>query len=217
MTLLATKAAHGGAIVAADGSQIVFDVVSSETHADRWRITDHPVTSAASVSDHIQREPSQVEMEGVVSNTPLYIADPEQNRANSAYDLLLQIAARRELVEVVTRCRLYQNMAIAEVSRRRGSDISANEARLTVRLKQVVRAEALAATVDPAIFADEVRSRAAEDEDAGNQAPVDNTQESLDLTLLGAGGTKLGGESIPEIGTSVQRLHAREGQLELPQ
>lgn len=163
--LLTAPAAHGAQIVTADARAFIFDVTVAEETRQAYRITSHPAEEGANFSDHIQREPVELTLTGLVSNTPLvpsrapgdnkkseaYLRQRERNtgdsvnvydyiipgRSRTAYDLLQEIAEERGLVEVVTTNRLFTNMAIASISLPRTPKTSRDALRFTVRLKEI--------------------------------------------------------------------------------
>lgn len=62
----------------ATGRTATFDAVLSETHEHSAEVTRHPVSSGATVSDHIILPPESVSLLGCVSNSPIGV--DEQGR-----------------------------------------------------------------------------------------------------------------------------------------
>lgn len=87
------------------------DATLRETHSHENEVTEHPVERGAAISDHIRPKPDGLVMEGVVSDTPIYV-DPEEGRAANAYEALRSIRSAGELVTVVSTLRVYENMAM---------------------------------------------------------------------------------------------------------
>jgi hypothetical protein len=137
---------------------VQFDVSVSEKHSASVEVTGHPVEEGSEISDHIRALPETVEINGVVTNTPIvYLADllaaspltnatgRSDDRVEDAYQELLRIMRAGELVKVVTSLRDYENMVLTsvEVPRdvRQGSILNAS-----ISLRQMLIANAL--TVD---------------------------------------------------------------------
>lgn len=52
---------------------ITLDAAERERHRLASQVTDHPVESGANVSDNIRPEPDTLEIEGIVTNTPIVV------------------------------------------------------------------------------------------------------------------------------------------------
>lgn len=127
---------RGGAV---DNAVVIADASPSEQHVGANTITDHPVEEGANISDHSRPEPDRVQIEAVVSNTP--ITPSQQLRtiqsgsvqfsstsqvdvkigatdgyAQAAYDTLRQLKDDGVLVTVVTSLRTYYSMAIESIT-----------------------------------------------------------------------------------------------------
>lgn len=110
-----------------DSRVLLFDAVVSETHIGNAVTTDHPVESGADMTDHIQRTPEELQIIGIVSDTPvLFLASiraqpsvpggDSRNRAKDAYSFIKEIKDGGKLVDVVLSLREYTNMAIVGLS-----------------------------------------------------------------------------------------------------
>lgn len=150
---------------AAIGS-VELDASVSEVHTADAEITEHPVEAGANISDHIRQKPDTLTMEGLVSNTPLPApssdltfrrtagsvqfdsrSELEPARAGTAYRDLLSIKESGTLVTVVTALRVYERMAIKNLSVPR--DVKTGQAvRFTAQLVQVLTVESKTVTVD---------------------------------------------------------------------
>ena len=101
---------------------VTLDASVEEQHRKQNEITEHPVEEGVNISDHIRRRPAEITIQGVITDTPLYITpslfapNPVDGRASTqarvaaAYDRLEQIMDDGELIDVVTTLRDYQNM-----------------------------------------------------------------------------------------------------------
>lgn len=93
---------------------ITFDTMVSEEHRFTSRVTYYPVESGTIVSDHIINQPDIVVLSGLISDTPLSILAPF-NRSVAAFNALIQIHERRQVVDIVTGIKVYKNMAITSI------------------------------------------------------------------------------------------------------
>lgn len=59
-----------GIITSADGETLRFDVVLTEAYTPKNEVTDHPVEDGTTFSDHIQRQPLEFNVIGIISETP---------------------------------------------------------------------------------------------------------------------------------------------------
>ena len=93
---------------------VTFDTMVSEEHRFTSRVTYFPVESGTIVSDHIINQPDVVILSGLITDTPLNIFAPF-NRSVAAFNALIQIHERRQIVDVVTGIKIYRNMAITSL------------------------------------------------------------------------------------------------------
>jgi len=109
------KYAQSSVNFANDGPAIVtFDTMVSEDHRYSSRVTYFPVESGTIVSDHIINQPDVVVLSGLISDTPLNIL-ATFNRSVSAFNSLIEIHERRQIVDIVTGIKIYRNMAITSL------------------------------------------------------------------------------------------------------
>ncbi len=93
---------------------ISFDTMVSEEHRFTSRVTYYPVESGTIVSDHIINQPDIVILSGLISDTPLNIF-ALSNRSVAAFNTLIQLHERRQVVDIVTGIKVYKNMAITSI------------------------------------------------------------------------------------------------------
>lgn len=93
---------------------ISFDTMVSEEHRFTSRVTYFPVESGTIISDHIINEPDIVILSGLISDTPLNIFAPA-NRSVAAFNTLIQIHEKRQVVDIVTGIKVYKDMAITSI------------------------------------------------------------------------------------------------------
>jgi hypothetical protein len=101
----------------------VFDAALFETHRRDSEVTEFPVESGADFTDHIRRLPIEVEIEGIVSDTPIgQVALLRELDGGSgvlpseeALAKLEQIYERRQPVTIQTSKKLYERMAMTSL------------------------------------------------------------------------------------------------------
>jgi len=115
---------------------VELDVTMREDHRFSSIVTNYPIEEGSSLSDHIINEPPVVTLEGIVTDTPLAILT-FFNRSVDAFNRLVEIHEKRELVTVVTGLKVYPNMAITVLNVPR--DIRTGQSlRFTIELQNVV-------------------------------------------------------------------------------
>ncbi len=113
--------------------ELTIDAVIKESHELRAQITEHPTENGESFCDHVSSLPTSVQLEGIISNTPLtligltavtsltnYITDRSNNMAELAYKTLEDIFAKRTPISISTSLKDYDNMVLESLSVERG-------------------------------------------------------------------------------------------------
>lgn len=132
-------------------ADIELDASLSETHSASVEVTDHPVESGASVSDHARALPEQLTIEGLVTNNPLWgptssaaesfqvgrpVRTTAPSRSGAIYRKLLQLKDAGTAIDVKTGLREYTDMVITSLNVPR--DASTGDAlRFSITLKQI--------------------------------------------------------------------------------
>lgn len=93
---------------------ITFDNTISENYFYNSRVTSYPVERGTVVSDHIINLPDRIVLSGLITDTPLNIL-ATFNRSISAFNLLVALHEKREVVSVQTGLKSYENMAIVSL------------------------------------------------------------------------------------------------------
>lgn len=119
---------------------IEFDVSENETHDATAKATSHPIDSGAETSDHIQQEPDAIDLQVIVSNTPI-VSDVDASvltpgRAEDAYNTLRKIKETGRLVTVFTTLHEYTSMAIVRISVTRNA-AKGDVVSMSLRLQQI--------------------------------------------------------------------------------
>lgn len=92
-------------------SFIIPDAVIEEVHADDLAITDHPVETGATISDHAFLLPRRLQMRCLWSDS----FGGASGYSQAAYERLLGLQAQREPFSVFTGKRAYRNMLIGRI------------------------------------------------------------------------------------------------------
>jgi hypothetical protein len=129
---------------------VTLDASVSETHTKQNEVTDHPVEDGVDITDHVRRLPESVEIDGVISNTPLiFLASlnarspvdgdniPTPDRAERADKEFRRAMDSGELVNVATSLRDYTNMAITDYTVTRNAE-TGNILAFTIGMREIV-------------------------------------------------------------------------------
>jgi hypothetical protein len=140
----------------------LIDCSLSENHTFDSDVTDYPVESGSSVSDNIRPLPIQVDIEGLVSNTPIGLmrekrASPDatdrtfllqltrdilgvaSRPTDDAYALFERIRDAREPVTITTSLRTFDNMVMQSLAIPRGDHM--DHLRFQAKFKQIITVE----------------------------------------------------------------------------
>jgi hypothetical protein len=117
--------------------ELVIDAVIKEGHELKAKVSEHPTESGSSFCDHVSLEPTTLQIEGIISNTPLtfvgltairsfdnYLHDRSNDLAGEAFKKLESIFAKREPICIVTSLKEYKNMVLENLSVERGGGTS---------------------------------------------------------------------------------------------
>jgi hypothetical protein len=146
---------------------VEFDATLSELHSGEAKITEHPVEAGANVTDHIRPQPVSVQLDGVITNSPLQQGEyqltippitplqPQRvrasttlirgiegppHRAEAAYEALEQLRLSGTRCKVVTSLREYDSMVITSIECPRDAQIG-DAVRVRVTLVRIETAE----------------------------------------------------------------------------
>lgn len=102
-------------IVSPTYGRFIFDAVFSTDHSANATVTQHPVQSGASISDHAYMEPDEVSVEIGMTDTAASVSGGASHSVN-AYAQLRAIMELREPFTLITRLKTYRNMLITSIS-----------------------------------------------------------------------------------------------------
>lgn len=94
---------------------VELDVTVREEYAYSARVTTYPVEDGFTLSDHIINDPIRLVLEGIVTDTPIGIFFGT-TRSIAAFNQLIEIYRRKELVTVITGLKQYSKMAITSLN-----------------------------------------------------------------------------------------------------
>lgn len=123
---------------------VTFDAMVSEQHSGEVQVTDNPVERGIDVSDNIRPKPEQLQLDVLVSNSPLaraLLGSPNSpKRATEAFRVLRELRDAGTLVTVVTSLRTYESMVIQKIdvtrNNKTGQALSAK-----IALRQIIQAD----------------------------------------------------------------------------
>jgi len=188
-----------GAPIKAQVGVVQFDCSLSEGHTSDSEITDHPVELGGIISDHIRELPEELELNGVVSQTPIAILAslsakspvtddflPAADRVEAAYSKLRELKKNGDPLTVVTALRNYSNMLIKTIGISRDAD-TGNILNCTLSLREVKQASALAIDLPiPADVANKAAANAGKASKGAGSADQAAKSQSILSSLLGA-------------------------------
>lgn len=176
------------------------DATLEEVHERQVEITDHPVEGGSTIQDHIVNRPRRVRLRGMVTDTPLGELSTGQ-RVADAFATLEALYDARELLTVVTGFRVYDNMAIENLSMPRAREgalrFSVDLKQVTLTAGQTVPIEPTAGQSDPALSEDNVSDpdTQANGTNAGRQSPkeADDAEQEESSALYSGISSVFGG------------------------
>ncbi len=176
---------------------VTFDASLEETHVLASEVTEHPVEEGTNISDHIRRLPKTLEINGLVTNHPLFLLPSltapspiqgdnqrQSDRVKAAYDELERIHDDGELITVVTSLREYTSMAISGMSVIR-NNANGNVLNATISLKEVVTA--IVETVEAPVPVNKTASRSIDQGKKNTKVADDAVSGNANKSLAATG------------------------------
>ena len=170
---------------------IIPDVVIEEHHVDTLTITDHPVEQGAAITDHAYKNPAEVTMRVAWSNSKSLsnsivsgsLFKGQISTATDLYRQLLDLQGKRQVFDLVTGKRTYNNMLIKSLAVTTDHD-SENALIVTAVLREIIVVQTDSVELKPAdVHADPQDTGAVQN--AGNKQPVKAPNQSALFTLFG--------------------------------
>lgn len=125
---------------------IVLDVLLSEKFTERTTTTEHPVEEGADPTDHVRTQPSTLQLEAIITNTPTnldeqntrgVVSSGDTGYAGRQYKELQALKFGRAVV-VETGARTYKNMQLTELAQSRDSKTGTQSIQFTAQFKEII-------------------------------------------------------------------------------
>lgn len=122
---------------------LVFDATFSEQHTSELKVTDNPVETGVTVSDHAYMSPDSITIEAGVTDAQLVTRadDPfstQESRSRKAWELLKELQRSAEPFEVQTGLQLYSNMVCTNITATQDFT-NASSLIFTATIREVIR------------------------------------------------------------------------------
>lgn len=183
ITLIRKPDRHGAQIIGFDDSQgfmdfpvlITFDATTSEIHEAPSEVTSHPVEGGEDISDHIQLLPRTIQMEVIVSATPLW-EEGLPGRLDDAHQAILKIRRDRKPVRVISTLEDYGDMVLTNYKVNIDSD-SGEALAITLEWKQVQIVSPSTVLIPASVIEANYRASAKSADRVGKQTGTEPTKE----------------------------------------
>ena len=88
------------------------DLWIDENHQRVVQLTEYPIEDGSTIASHAAVMPDNISLRGIISNVPR----GGVRRVPKAWDLMLEVSAKREPIQVATRGRTYPSALIVELN-----------------------------------------------------------------------------------------------------
>lgn len=157
---------------------ITFDLIISETHNFNTAVSEHPIETGAVITDHIDNALEQGTVSGLISNHSLRSNGIISNRAQDAFDALVDLWKEKTIVTITTVMRTYENVVITSMPfQREHSTGDALFISLSFRKVEIVSLTEIAFELD-------VRPQDLESEQDRQIAPEAEIGETIPVTKI---------------------------------
>lgn len=129
---------------------ITFDLIISESHNLSNTVTEHDVEDGSRISDHIRNNLENGALVGLITNFSLKVNGLLTNRSQDAFDAINRLWKSRELVTIVTVLKVYENVAITDISIDR-SESTGEAIAMNVTFRQIKQVKLKTAQIDLAV------------------------------------------------------------------
>lgn len=124
---------------------IEFDATVQEAFHTTSKVTEHPIESGAVIADHILDSPDELQLDGIISNTPIMLAASARissTYAEDEYAKLLDLKDAKKAISVYTPKRSYDDFVITEIQRKRDASLGDSvEVSITLRKIRMVESK----------------------------------------------------------------------------
>lgn len=131
-----------GTVIANDDFEIAFDATFSDDFEASYNITDDPLASGSTSSDHITKNPVQFSITGAISRTALGSFLPDNaRRLEIARDLLIALGDARGTVAIVNGYHVLEGYAVESLKIGRAGAGGGNQISVSMGFKQLITTE----------------------------------------------------------------------------
>jgi len=119
--------------------ELSVDAVIRESHEFKAKVGEHPSESGQNFCDHVALSPTTLQIEGVISNTPMtllgltavrsfdnFIHKRSNDLVDQAFKKLEDIFTQREPITITTSLKDYENMVLESLSIERNAQMSSS-------------------------------------------------------------------------------------------
>lgn len=128
---------------------VTFDANLNEVSTQSVQVTSNPVEDGSNIADNAIDDPDEIQIDGLITNTPADIVDALSafaTRAEDAYSDLMELLKKKETVTVSTTVRTLENMFITRVTRTRAPGVG-EAVQVSVMLKEIRKVQSSVAEV----------------------------------------------------------------------
>jgi hypothetical protein len=120
--------------------KVTFDCAIDESHNYTANITDYPQEDGFEVQDNVWLEPFKLSLKGIISDTQLVPFGSDfgilQRRVDDVYDSLMALRDKRDVFQVMTGLKIYQDMIFTSLTLERDQE-TGYSMRISADLKQI--------------------------------------------------------------------------------
>lgn len=132
-----TIIAGGRQSLITDESVIHIDAATTVTPYFRNTVTSHPTEGGNNVSDHVYRQNTTIEVQGIITNYPIRDAvDAGPNRVREQYRRLVRLKENREFLSLRTELQVFEQCVITAMSFPRTAKVG-DSLQFSITLEQV--------------------------------------------------------------------------------
>ena len=180
---------------------MIFDATISENHTSELEVTDSPIETGQSISDHAFMKPLTLKISASVSDVVLnpfkrfgsgLTFSGSTKRSKKAFEMLQELQAKAEPFDIQTGLKLYKNMVISRLSATQDKD-SGQILNVDIDVREVIIVSTATVTYPSRAKAKQAqKTKNKGTQQAGEVAKTDPKQKSLATQLNNSTGNRLG-------------------------
>jgi hypothetical protein len=124
---------------------ITLDASVKESFSTTSKVTEHPIESGGVIADNITDEPDELQIEGIISNTPIMLLASlriSSTYAEDEYSKLLDLKAAKKPISIYTSKQEHENYVITSIRRTREAKLGDSvEVSMTFRKIRLVESK----------------------------------------------------------------------------